>query len=278
MIERPRLIPAVILGAMGLLALKLLAWTSAPFPGVIPASPPAFQSARPGPSGPEPQVWGLANVIARAHAPDILLDPETTGSVDKPKPKSPEDLQAEKAAKEGEELAAAPANKAGIINGTTQTVSPAERAILQRLSDRREEIEARLRELETRERLLDAAEKKLDGRVGDLKAQEAKGDGPQAKTAVEEAQAIKNLVVMYETMKPKDAARVFDRLNHDVLVPVVRQMSPRKMSDVLAAMSPVAAEKLTVALARSPRGPGGDRGGDAAPLAGAELQAIAPPR
>jgi flagellar motility protein MotE (MotC chaperone) len=34
-----------------------------------------------------------------------------------------------------------------------------------------------------------------------------------------------------------------------VLVPVVQQMNPRKMAEVLAAMSPASAEKLTVALA-----------------------------
>ena len=94
---------------------------------------------------------------------------------------------------------------------------------------------------------------KLDGRVGDLKQLEDKVDGTKPKPADEESKAIKNLVIMYETMKPKDAARVFDRLGLDVLVPVVQQMSPRKMSDVLAAMSPERAEKLTVALAAGPR-------------------------
>ena len=80
---------------------------------------------------------------------------------------------------------------------------------------------------------------------------------------------------MYETMKPKDAARVFDRLGLDVLVPVVQQMNPRKMSDVLAAMSPERAEKLTVALAAGNR----DRRAiaEAPALPGNELPAIAPP-
>jgi flagellar motility protein MotE (MotC chaperone) len=54
---------------------------------------------------------------------------------------------------------------------------------------------------------------------------------------------------MYEAMKPKDAAKVFDRLAHEVLVPVVLQMKPAKMAEVLAVMSTEAAEKLTVALA-----------------------------
>lgn len=273
MIERPRLIPAVILGAMGLLALKLLDWSSAPSPGTMAASPPALAST---PAKPDPQVWGLAKIIAQAHAPDRFLDPETTGSVDKPDPKK-EQEKAEAEARAEAARAANPANKAGVMNGTANPVSPAERAILERLGERREEIDARMRELEMRERLLDTATKKLDGRVDDLKQLETKTDGPRARPAEDDAKAIKNLVIMYEAMKPKDAARVFDRLSLDVLVPVVQQMNPRKMSEVLAAMAPDRAEKLTVALATPARTPPLDRTAlDPAPLSGNELQAIAP--
>jgi flagellar motility protein MotE (MotC chaperone) len=270
-IEKPRLIPAVILGAMGLLALKLLAWTAEPYPGKVPSSAPVFTAAPA--AKPEPEVWGLAKVIARAHAPDTFMDPETTGSVPAPDPKK-EQEKAEAEAKAEAARAANPNNKAGLVNGTAKPVSPAEKALLERLGERREEIESRMRELEMRERLLDTAEKKLDGRVGDLKQLEDKVDSPTAKPADEAAKAIKNLVIMYETMKPKDAARVFDRLGLDVLVPVVQQMNPRKMSDVLAAMSPDRAEKLTVALAAGPR----ERrvAADVSALPSNELPAIAP--
>jgi flagellar motility protein MotE (MotC chaperone) len=82
---------------------------------------------------------------------------------------------------------------------------------------------------------------------------------------------------MYEAMKPKDAARVFDRLGHDVLVPVVMQMNPRKMSEVLAVMSPEAAEKLTVALATRSRAAAAPAATAAAVLPSTELPAIEPP-
>ncbi len=88
---------------------------------------------------------------------------------------------------------------------------------------------------------------------------------------------MRNLVLMYETMKPKDAARVFDRLAHDVLVPVVLQMNPRKMAEVLAVMSPEAAEKLTVALAQRARGAAPERAAQA-PAPMNELPAIDAPR
>jgi flagellar motility protein MotE (MotC chaperone) len=251
----------VILGAMGLLALKLLAWTAEPTPGHIPAAQPLFGQAAAKPAG---------------KTASKLFDPETTGSVPAPDPKKEQDKK-EAEAKAEAALAANPNNKAGIINGTAQPMSPAEKAILERLGERREELEGRMRELEMRERLLNSAEKKLDGRVGDLKALEEKAGGPAAtKAAAEEAKAIKNLVIMYEAMKPKDAARVFDRLGLDVLVPVVQQMNPRKMSEVLAAMAPDRAEKLTVALATSGRSPTIERVASEGLLPGNELPAIAP--
>ncbi|MNL79577.1 hypothetical protein D3C87_2062190 [compost metagenome] len=61
-----------------------------------------------------------------------------------------------------------------------------------------------------------------------------------------------------------------------MLVPVVQQMNPRKMSEVLAAMAPERAEKLTVALATSSRSAQPERLSAEAPLPVNELPAIAP--
>jgi flagellar motility protein MotE (MotC chaperone) len=135
-----------------------------------------------------------------------------------------------------------------------QPSSPSERAILERLGERREELQQRTREIEMRERLLENAERKLEGRINELKGMEDKAEAAATKRGDTEAGALRNLVTMYEAMKPKDAAKVFDRLSHDVLVPVVLQMKPAKMAEVLAVMSPEAAEKLTVALATRAKG------------------------
>ena len=55
---------------------------------------------------------------------------------------------------------------------------------------------------------------------------------------------------MYESMKPKDAAKVFDRLEMPVLYQIASQIAPRKMSDILGQMSPDVAERLTTEMAR----------------------------
>ena len=54
---------------------------------------------------------------------------------------------------------------------------------------------------------------------------------------------------MYENMKAKDAAKIFDRLDLKVLVDVSTKINPRRMSDILAPMSPEVAERLTIELA-----------------------------
>lgn len=127
--------------------------------------------------------------------------------------------------------------------------SPGERAILERLQDRRQELDSRNRELEMRESLLKAAEKRLDAKVNELKDVEARVNSAKDAREKADAQRLKSIVSMYENMKPKDAARIFDRLDMKVLVEVTTAINPRKMSEILAQMSPEAAERLTVELA-----------------------------
>lgn len=140
------------------------------------------------------------------------------------------------------------------ISEQGQAVSPSERAILERLQSRRQELDARAREIDIRESLLKAAEKRIEGRVEELKGVESRiGSAAEQKTA-EDSARFKGIITMYEGMKPKDAAKVFDRLEMGVLFEIASQIAPRKMSDILGLMSPEAAERLTVELARRATG------------------------
>ncbi len=65
----------------------------------------------------------------------------------------------------------------------------------------------------------------------------------------EQAKQLASLVKTYSAMKPKDAARIFDSLTDQVLVPVAAEMKSDVLAPVLAAMSPDRAQKLTVRLA-----------------------------
>lgn len=140
--------------------------------------------------------------------------------------------------------------------------SPAERALLGRLQDRRETLDNRNKELDMRESLIKAAEKRLEAKVGEMKDIESRIKTATDARDKEEKERLKGLVAMYENMKPKDAARIFDRLDLKVLVDLSTAMKPITMSAVLAQMSPEAAERLTVELASRANAPKMQSAGD----------------
>jgi flagellar motility protein MotE (MotC chaperone) len=123
--------------------------------------------------------------------------------------------------------------------------SAGERAVLESLNQRRQELEARARELDVRENLLAATEKRVEARLAEIKETEARIKATAQKKDDAELARFKGLVSMYENMKAKDAAKIFDRLDLRILVELAAQINPRRMSDILAQMSPEVAERLT---------------------------------
>lgn len=155
-------------------------------------------------------------------------------------------------------------------------ISDSERAILERLQSRRQELDARARELEIRESLLKAAEKRIETKVDEMKGVEAGIKTATEQKSEADSARFKGIITMYESMKPKDAAKIFDRLEMPVLFEIASQMAPRKMSDVLGLMQPEAAERLTVELAR--RAQGGERSASTAELPKIEGRPVQPVR
>jgi flagellar motility protein MotE (MotC chaperone) len=138
--------------------------------------------------------------------------------------------------------------------------SESERALLERLQQRRQQLDEQGRELDLRENLLQAAEKRIEDRITELKTMESSVGAAQAKKEEEDKARLKGLIDMYSSMKPKDAARIFDSLSTDLLVDIAAAMKPATMGSIIAAMSPDAASRLTVALAgrRDPAKPVAD--------------------
>jgi flagellar motility protein MotE (MotC chaperone) len=167
---------------------------------------------------------------------------DITGSVEKPREEAPKPAAAASEAAKPDGVVLHPEQN--------QPVSPSERAILERLQSRRQELEARAREIDIRESLLKAAEKRIESRVEELKALESRISTATVQKAEADTARFKGIVTMYEGMKPKDAAKVFDRLEMPVLIEIASQIAPRKMSDILGLMSAEAAERLTIELAR----------------------------
>lgn len=245
---RLRLVDAVAIAAGGLLVLKLLSLLQAGLPE----------------SGALPE---FGRAVARARTGFDVPDPVTTGSVGAKEDKAaPAEALSEKSPEKPPEAPPA-AQGSG---------SPTERVLLEKLGARRDALRQKSDELVLREKMLGEAERKLETGLGDLKKAEDKVESVAKAKEEAEKQGLKNIVTMYEAMKPKDAARVFDRLGHDVLVPIVLAMNPRKMAEVLAVMQPEAAERLTVALANRARGTAGAQAQAGAGLPANELPAIDP--
>jgi flagellar motility protein MotE (MotC chaperone) len=222
-----RLIPVVTFAAASLLAVKVVSLVN--FDGHLP-----FET-----------VFGGAGRELAAAADDV----EITGSAAAQK-----DMPGAQAAPVSKEPAELPNVPAGFAAGVPGGLSLAERALLERLQERRQELDARNRDLELRENLIKDAEKRLENRIDELKDVENRFNGKGG----EQAAKFKSLVIMYEGMKPKDAARIFDKLDQGVLVDVASVMNPRKLADVLALMNAEMAQRLTVELAR--RNASGERG------------------
>jgi flagellar motility protein MotE (MotC chaperone) len=127
--------------------------------------------------------------------------------------------------------------------------SGAERAILERLQERRQELDARARELDIRESLIQAAETRMTGQLAELKETEQRIKVATDQRDDAEAARFKSLVTMYENMKPRDAAKIFDRLDIGVLIEISSKIKPQQMADIMAQMSPDIAQRLTVELA-----------------------------
>jgi flagellar motility protein MotE (MotC chaperone) len=229
---RTRLLPILLFGLVSLLGLKaldLLGRTGYEVGG--PA--PAFAGGQPDPFG---------RALFAPRTPDDL-----TGST----PKKKEEEEPPPAAEEETTDAAEPGRPVETVEPLIPLASgsPSERAILERLQQRREELARQASELDMRENLLKAAEQRIAARIAELKQLEATVGTAQREKEEADAQRMRSLVVMYEAMKPKDAARIFDRLDIGILVDVTTAMKPAKVADVLAAMDSDAAKRLTVALA-----------------------------
>ena len=254
-----RLLPAVVACGGALLLLKLSGLLldghyALPLPSVgtamaqAPAAAPqgndAAQGAMPQPdAAPDQQAGGTME-------PPAAMDAAASGADQQAATNPDAQPAADAAPAEG----AAPEQQAqGRIVKPGEDINGAKAAVLERLGQRRIELDTREKELDMREALLNAAEARIAARVNELKEIEGRISAAVEKREAEKKAQLKGLVTMYETMKPKDAARIFSELNLNVLVDVVEQMNARKMAEVLANMDVKAAERLTLALAAKSR-------------------------
>ncbi|MEQ8504058.1 MAG: hypothetical protein RIB80_01945 [Rhodospirillales bacterium] len=140
------------------------------------------------------------------------------------------------------------AGQSRLITDDPTLLTPQEIDLLQRLADRRREIEAREQELQVRTGLLTAAEARIDRKIADLKNLQSEIDNRIKVFDEQQENKMASLVKIYESMKPKDAARIFEDLEMDTLLEVAQRMKERKLAPVMAKMDPEKAREVTVQL------------------------------
>ena len=161
------------------------------------------------------------------------------------KPESKPESKANAAAPE----APAPA-KAAETTTNIPEYSEAELAVLQGLASRREELERRSGDLDQRDALLKAAEQRIEAKVQELKQLQGTMEALIRKYDGEEETRKKSLVKIFETMKPAEAARIFEQMDLPILIDIIERMKERNAAPVLAQMHPARAKQVTAEIAR----------------------------
>lgn len=148
------------------------------------------------------------------------------------------------------------ANATTIASTATQSNAPKTRlgnSIDQDMSQRDAEAARRKRGLDLREQATKAAQARLEA---DLAARQketeaATAPGATANGVTEPADGqFDELARIYQAMKPKAAAVVFEQLDMEVQMKVAQRMRERSTALVMAAMTPKGAAALSMALAR----------------------------
>lgn len=177
---------------------------------------------------------------AKPADPNAKPDEKAAGE----KPKDEKDAKEGKEAKDPEEIPGDNEEKR-----KKREYSQIEVDLLQSLAQRRQELDGWAKQVQLKENMLIATEKRINEKVDNLQRMKKDIEDLLALYNEQEDTKIRSLVKIYENMKPKDAARIFEELDMPVLLLVVDKMSERKVSPVLANMSPQKAKDLTVQLA-----------------------------
>jgi len=127
--------------------------------------------------------------------------------------------------------------------------SPSEVDVMSSLAKRRATLDTREGDIEMRAQVLQAAEARVDAKIATLKQLQEQINTLVTQRDADQQKQVASLVKTYSAMKSKDAARIFNTLPDEVLVPVAQQMKSDVLAPVLAAMTADNAQRLTQKLA-----------------------------
>lgn len=187
-----------------------------------------------------------------AHASDAEKEKEKEEEKDKEEKKSEEKEGEKKEGTEGEKSASEPAPAQDVtanMRPEERRFSPQELELLQQLSARREQLDQWEKNVAVKETLLSATEKRIDEKLVQMEAMKKELAALLVQYNDQEDAKLKSLVKIYENMKPRDAARIFDEVEMPILLLVIDRMKEKVAAPILAGMDAKKAKQLTVELA-----------------------------
>jgi flagellar motility protein MotE (MotC chaperone) len=169
-----------------------------------------------------------------------------------------QDQEAEKVSANDSSTSSSADQEAGAAKTATQpTLDPVSLGLPSRteidlnsqLRARRIKLDARATQLDLQERLLEANEKRIDDKISQLQQLEASIKASLRIFTEREEKEFAKVVKIYETMKPKSAAPIFENLPQEVQLDIATRMKEAKFAPILSAMDPSKARDLTTNLA-----------------------------
>jgi flagellar motility protein MotE (MotC chaperone) len=127
--------------------------------------------------------------------------------------------------------------------------------LLRALRERREQLDARAAELGARMRMLEVIEQRVAEQVRALEAQRSALEASLGQVEQADEAELARLVAIYESMKPKEAARIFEAMPATVAAGFIRRMREAKSAVIMANLGASHAYAITLALATTGQTP-----------------------
>ena len=109
---------------------------------------------------------------------------------------------------------------------------------LQKLIDRKKELDAREEELNRVEQELAAQKAELEKRMKELEEMRAKISSVLDDRVKADDQKIDTLVQMYSNMKPQQAAKIFEEMDEDLAVDIIGRMKKKNAAEIMNLIKP----------------------------------------
>lgn len=137
---------------------------------------------------------------------------------------------------------APPAIPTEVAVATPSCTDPALRAAI---AEQKTDVAARTRHLSEAEAVLSATESRATAQIQRLGEIKREVEALMQQRSNLQQEDLRRMVTIYETMKPRDAARIFNDLETDIIIDVLDRMPERRSAPIIAELEDTKAREVT---------------------------------